>query len=202
MHAVGMVSKRNQGSVSVGDESNAETVVKRKKNAEEDSSSDEEDDVSQMSEDENQSSSDESTVAQAKGSGEDSDEEEYEDYVVGSDDDSAFSTKAGREELDSLKEQGKKIGEETAREYQEKIEAMENERQAEKEAMNARMAELEERNRQMAEMFAQLSAAGGIPQGGQTIPTAEEKAAEDGVENKTDAGVNAGNAGGAPAPSV
>eukprot|EP00956_Cyclotella_meneghiniana_P005297 scaffold6643_cov38-Cyclotella_meneghiniana.AAC.1 len=167
----------------------------------EDSSSDEEDDVSQMSEDENQSSSDESTVAQAKGSGEDSDEEEYEDYVVGSDDDSAFSTKAGREELDSLKKQGKKIGEETAREYQEKIKAMEIERQAEKEAMNARMAELEERNRQMAEMFAQLSAAGGIPQGCQTIPIAEEKAAEDGVENKTDAGVNAGNAGGAPAPS-
>ena len=64
------------------------------------------------------------------------------------------------------------------------------------------MAELEERNRQMAEMFAQLSAAGGIPQGGQTIPNAEEKAAEDGVENKTDAGVNAGNAGDAPAPSV
>ena len=187
---------------SVGDESNAETVVKRKKNAEEDSSSDEEDDVSQMSEDENQSSSDESTVAQAKGSGEDSDEEEYEDYVVGSDDDSTFSTKAGREELDSLKEQGKKIGEETAREYQEKIEAMENERQAEKEAMNARMAELEERNRQMAEMFAQLSAAGRIPQGGQTIPTAERKTAEDGVENKTDAGVSAGNAGDAPAPSV
>eukprot|EP00956_Cyclotella_meneghiniana_P022760 scaffold43409_cov41-Cyclotella_meneghiniana.AAC.9 len=187
---------------SVGEESNAETVVKRKKKAEEESSSDDEDDVSQMSEDEEQSSSDESTVAQAKGSGEDSDEEEYEEYIIGSDEDSAFSTKAGREELDSLKEQGKKIGEDTAREYQERIKAMEIDRQAEREAMNARMAELEERNRQMAEMFAQLSAAGGIPPGGQTTPTAEEKISEEEVRNKTDADASAGNAGGAPAPTV
>eukprot|EP00956_Cyclotella_meneghiniana_P008014 scaffold10676_cov49-Cyclotella_meneghiniana.AAC.5 len=187
---------------SVGDESNAETIVKRKKKTEEDSSSDEEDDVSQMSEEEEPSSSDESTVAQAKRSGEDSDEEEYEDYIIGSDEDSAFSTKAGREDLDSLKEQGKKIGEDTAREYQEKIKAMEMDRQEEKDAMNARMAELEERNRQMAEMFAQLSAAGGIPQGGQKTPTAEEKVSEEEVETKTDADVSAGNAGDAPAPSV
>eukprot|EP00956_Cyclotella_meneghiniana_P033168 scaffold94077_cov36-Cyclotella_meneghiniana.AAC.1 len=78
------------------------------------------------------------------------------------------------------------------------------------------MAELEERNRQMAEMFAQLSAAGGIPQGGQKTPTAEGKVseeevetkmdanataeeAEDEVENKRDGDTSAGNAGDAPA---
>eukprot|EP00956_Cyclotella_meneghiniana_P038679 scaffold157988_cov45-Cyclotella_meneghiniana.AAC.2 len=180
---------------SVCDESNAETVVKRKKRTEEESSSSkEDDDISQMSEDEEPSSSDESTVAQAKRSDEDSDDEEYEEYIVGSDEDSTFSTKAGREELDSLKEQGKKIGEDT-----EKIKAMEIDRQAEKEAMNARMAELEERNRQMAEMFAQLSAAGGIPQGDQTSPTAEKNTSEDKVEEETDAGASAGNASDAPA---
>ena len=155
-----------------------------------------------MSEEEEPSSSDESTVAQPKRSDGGSDEEEYEDYIIGSDEDSAFSTKAGMEDLDSLKEQGKKIGEDREREYQEKIKAMETDRQAEKEAMNARMAELEERNQQMAEMFAQLSAAGRVPQGDKTGKTAEKNTSEDNVEEETGTGASAGNAGDAPARSV
>lgn len=140
---------------SVGDESHAETVFARKSAVEddEDSEDDYDDDVSRMSEGEDFDTDEEHTVAQDNDNDSEEDSYEAEEYIVNSDDDSAFATKAGKKDLDDLKAGGRKIREDTAREYEEKIARMELERvQAESRMMEERLASERELKGRMKEM--------------------------------------------------
>jgi hypothetical protein len=130
---------------SVGDESNADTIFISDED-EEDYEDYEDDDVSVMSDNEGfEREGDESTVQQESGSEEEENEAMEEDADDG---DSAFSTKAG---LDDLAASGRKVREDSAEELkrrEDKVEAeaaaLEEEKAIARQKMAAQAKEMEE----------------------------------------------------------
>ena len=141
---------------SLGDESHARTVFQ---DGGSDSESDdyEEDDVSHMSEEEFVGTDDEeeNTVGQE---GDESSDDEEMDVDDDADDNSAFSTKASRKDLDGLAKGGRKVRGESNEDYKQRIDSLEKEKAELRDEMEKKMAHMEDMfTKKMAGLLKQMN---------------------------------------------